>query len=87
MGVAVTVPPGATEKSVGGLYTSRMEYDVNQNLVYLGRAKIGSLTSATVWQIRKFTYDVNNNPVSIIWANGSKQYNVAWDNRASLSYS
>jgi hypothetical protein len=79
--------PKATEKTVAGEYTVRFEYDVSQNLVYLGRARIGSAQAAAVWQIRKFTgYDVNGNPTALLWADGDKNYDNVWDSRGGLTY-
>jgi YD repeat-containing protein len=86
MSLGTSIPP-ATEKTVAGEYTVRMEYDISQNLIYLGRARISSATSGAVWQIRKFTYDVNNNPTAILWADGNKKYDNIWDNRGALAYS
>lgn len=57
------------------------------NLVYMGLAKTGSLTSDAVWQIRKFTYDGSGNLLTMLYANGNPDYSNVWDNRASLSYS
>jgi len=78
--------PKATEYTVAGLYTTRLEFDINNNPIYIGRAAISSLTSAAVWQIRKIDFDVSNNPLSIKWADGDDNYDNVWDNRAALTY-
>lgn len=68
-------------------YTELFDYVGGTNVIYLGAANPGSLSSAAVWQIRKYTYDVNNNVTSIQYASGSGSFNQVWDNRASLIYS
>ena len=51
---------------------------------YVGYAPVGSLTSASAWQIQKLD---TSNGVAITYANGSSNYDQIWDNRASLSFS
>lgn len=53
-------------------------------VTYVGKAPIGSLTSAAVWQIMKID---ETSGLAITWANGTNEMNNVWDNRASLSYS
>ena len=85
MANAASMRPIATESHDN--YISKMAYDANNNLEYLGKAAIGSATSAAVWQIKKFTYDVSNNLTGILWANGNESFANIWDNYATLSYS
>ena len=54
------------------------------NIEYIGKAPIGSLTSAEVWQIKKI--DITTGTV-ITWADGDDSFNNEFDNRESLSYS
>jgi hypothetical protein len=54
------------------------------NVVYIGRAEIGSLTSDAVWQIRKI--DITGE-ISITWADGNDSFDKIWDNRTILTYS
>jgi YD repeat-containing protein len=77
----------ATEATLAGEYDSKGDYDGSGNLIYYGRAAIGSATSSAVWAIRKLTYDVSGNLLTIQWANGNANYVNVWDNRASYSYS
>lgn len=65
----------------------RIEYDNNENPLYIGEAKSGIATSATGWRIKKITYDSNNNPIQIDWADGNTNMDNVWDGRASYSYS
>jgi len=51
---------------------------------YIGKAPIGSLTSAEVWQIKKVNITTGT---VITWADGDDSYNNEFDNRESLSYS
>ena len=41
-------------------YTTKIEYDANNNPIYIGDAIPSSLTTAAVWRIKKLTYDINN---------------------------
>jgi len=68
-------------------YLVKMDYDANNNLIFLGDAIPGSVTSAAVWRIRKMTYDANNNITDIEWADGNSEFDNAWDDRTTLSYS
>lgn len=59
--------------------------EVDATLTYLGVAKVGTLTSAARWQIKKIAKTGN---VSLFqFADGDERYDNVWDNRASLTYS
>ncbi len=63
-----------------------VDYTTGTNPIYIGRSRPGALKSATDWQIRKLTYDSNNNVTDIKFADGTNDYNKIWDNRASYTY-
>lgn len=68
------------------------ENDENGNCIYLGRAKVGSSTSALVWQISFQTYDANGSLTAKLWPVNtvgaeSTEYEFSWDNRASYTFS
>ena len=65
--------------------TQRLDYDVNGNLIYAGKAEVGSATSAAVWKVQELTYDGSNQLTSVLHA-GAGLYAHVWDDRASLSY-
>ena len=82
----------ATETSVAAIKTNTDFYSVKldwdgTNPIYFGKAPTGSSTSASAWQIKKLSFDIDGNLTSIQYANGSTAFNTAWDDRASLSYS
>jgi hypothetical protein len=52
--------------------------------IYKGYAAAGSLTSAAVWAIEKIVS--NHDVTSYLWANGDKNFDKVWDNRATLIY-
>lgn len=56
------------------------------NAEYIGKAASGSLTSSSVWSIKKNSYDVDNKPISVLWANGVGSQDLIWDNRARYIY-
>jgi hypothetical protein len=62
----------------------RVDDTTTANVTYVGYAVIGSLSSASVWKIKKID---TTSGVVITWADGDSSYNNIWDNRASLSYS
>jgi YD repeat-containing protein len=68
-------------------YSVEIDYVSGTDPIYIGRANPGSLPSASAWQICKLTYDGSGNPLSILFANGSRAFDQVWDSRASLSYS
>ena len=66
-------------------YTILIEY-IGNNPIYIGEAVSGSLSSTTVWRIKKITYSVNN-PTKIEWANGTTNFDKEYDERATYTYS
>lgn len=66
--------------------TLRIEYDGNNNPIYIGIATPGTDTASNFWQVRKLTFDGNNNVTSIIYGGGSPNFDQVWDNRTSLTY-
>lgn len=83
----VQVPVVAANVFALPSHTTALEFDVNDNPLYIGLAKQGSAKSAAKWQIRKLTWDVSDNPTDIQYANGVTDFNQVWNDRASLSYS
>ncbi len=70
----------------------RATYDVNNNVIYLGRAKVGTPTSDTKWQLSFHTWDGNNNMTSRTWpqnaeGNATNEYEFSWDLRATYTFS
>ena len=67
-------------------YSLALDYDATGNLIYFGRAEKGALQSAAVWAINRLDYDVNDNLISILWADGNGSFDNVWNNRTVLSY-
>lgn len=65
----------------------KVDYDVNNNPIYLGWAAPGSSDGANVWRLAKNTFDVSNNFVSKTFPSGSPSFTFSWTNRASYTYS
>ena len=59
----------------------RMDDTSTAGALYVGKAAIGTATSAAKWQIQKVT------DTGITWAAGTSAFTNVWDNRAGLSYS
>ena len=58
---------------------------VGGDLIYLGEAPPGSLSSDGKWRIRKFVY-VANNLTEVQWADGDGNFDKVWDDRATYTY-
>lgn len=68
-------------------YATRYDQDAaTPTFAYLGKAQVGTATSAATWQIQKLTFGTDGD-VTITWADGNASFDNIWDNRASLSYS
>jgi len=68
------------------------ENDASGNCIYLGRAKVGSLTDDPVWQISYHTYDGNDALTAKLWPvnsgqAGSTDDDFIWDDRHTYTYS
>lgn len=57
--------------------------DDGATYLYVGKAAIGTATSAASWQICRITQA----DTTVVWADGDASFNNVWDDRASLSYS
>lgn len=75
----------AALKVTSPLYSKRYEV-VDTTTSYLGEATVGSSTSSPVWRIQKLTFGADGD-LTILFANGSTEFNQVWADRASLSYS
>lgn len=77
-------PDGTLKRKVSPLLTTRID-EADSNTIYIGKAKIGALTSDAVWQIKKISTSATI--TSILWADGNDAFDNVWDNRVSLNYS
>ncbi len=57
--------------------------DSSDPIIYIGKAPVGSATSAAVWQIAKL--DTSSGLIKT-WADGSSLFNQIWEDRAVLTY-
>ena len=58
--------------------------EVDTSTTYIGEAEPGSLTSNSVWRIKRI---IETGPDSeITWADGDSDFDNIWDNRLSLTY-
>ena len=63
------------------------DYDGSNNLIFMGRTVGGKAKDENEWLIKKFIYDVNNNLLDILWANGNGCFDKTWDDRLTFEYS
>lgn len=62
----------------------RLDDSSTANVTYIGKAAIGTATSAASWQIFKLD---ESSGLSITWADGDANFNNIWNNRTGLTYS
>jgi len=63
-----------------------VEYDANNNAVYVGESNPGTAVSDASWRIRKLFYDISGNVNYIKWAEGSAEFSFSWDDRSTYTY-
>lgn len=69
----------------GSSLAVRLDDTTTADVTYIGKAAIGSTTSAAVWQIAKL--DTATGLIKT-WADGDASFNNVWDNRATtVTYS
>ena len=62
-----------------------LQVDTEGTTTYLGYADPGTLTSASLWAIKRVIE--TGNDVSITWADGNNNFDNIWDDRLTLTYS
>lgn len=67
-------------------FDQKIEYDVSNNPIYVGRTFPNVQTSTASWQIYRMKYDSNNNMTDLRWADGNDKFDKIWDNRATYTY-
>lgn len=70
----------------------RIEYDGNNNPIYVGRAIVGTLDGEEKWQIAFNEFDANNNLTSTTWPQNASgkadaSYIFEWDERGNYTFS
>jgi hypothetical protein len=70
----------------------RAQNDANGNVIYLGRARVGTLDGEVKWQISFHAYDANDSLTSQTWpqndeGSASSEYEFEWDERTSYIFS
>lgn len=68
-----------------GNFTVLIEYSAN-NPLYIGKARPGTSTSESLWQVQRLTY-TSNNMTAREWAEADAGFIHAWTGRAGFSYS
>ena len=73
-------------------YTELFDYNSDGRMIYRGWAHPGSddQQDEAVWIIQKFFYkstQMGTQVSAVVWADGNKNPDNIWDDRASLTYS
>ena len=75
-----------TSEIVNATHTLALDYDIQGNLIYFGKADRGSSKAAAVWQLMQLSYDSSSQLTDIRWADGNHLFDNVWDARVTLSY-
>lgn len=67
-------------------HTFLLYYNVSDSLEYICKAKFGAQSYDPVWQISKLSYDVNDNLISVRYANNIANFDKVVDDRATYQY-
>lgn len=70
-----------------GKYQIKLVYDGSGNLIYIGKAMSGKLTSEEAWQIMQLSYTVGGDLETVQFANGSPAFIFIMDNAATYTFS
>lgn len=54
---------------------------------YVGYATPGTATNVAMWRIARISYDANDKPIEVLYADGNEAFDNTWDLRATLAYS
>lgn len=77
--------PNVIPRNPDGIYDGDLRvlvrYDVTDTTIYVGRATLGTATSASAWTIKR-TILVAGNPTVTQWTSQT----AVWDDRASATY-
>lgn len=65
------------------IYTTRIDESTSE-LIYIGKATVGSLENNAVWKIERIDY--LNSVMRTMLADGDAEFNNVWSNRGLLSY-
>ncbi len=66
----------------------QIDYSGGTAAIYIGETLIGlgALTTSPCWRIKKLTYDVNGNVLTVLWSPLANQFGDIWANRSTLTY-
>lgn len=80
----VTTDRGAVATTGAALHTQIKLNSGNTNIQYIGKAPMGSATSAATWQVSRL--DTTGSELVKTWADGNSSYDNVFDNRESIMY-
>jgi len=65
-------------------WTTKIEWS-GSTPIYVGKARAGTLTSESYWQIMKITWS-GSTPTDVQWADSVTTFTKEWDERSSYTY-
>jgi len=76
-----------TSEVVYAGFTTALDYDINGNLIYLGKANKSASKAGASWSIMRLTYDASSQLTDIQWTDGNGLLDNVWNDRVTLTYS
>lgn len=73
--------------SIGAIHKMLLTYDDDDNVVYIGLAKAGTAEDEEEWQIKRMSYDGDDNLIAVEFASGVISFTHVWDDRTTYAYS
>ena len=66
----------------------RIIFNDQNRIEYIGETlpQYQSMTSSSVWRIKKFIYNEKGLLIAVLWANGNDGFVHAWDRRELYTY-
>ena len=64
----------------------KIEYDSNNNPVYIGKAEAGTKDTQAKWQIKRLIWDSSGNCIAIEYAEGDVSFSYIWRQRTNYTY-
>ncbi len=82
----MNINPNIISRNPEGLYDGDLRilqrYDIQDDVIYVGRAHTATATSSAAWTIKRTTL-VDGNPTVTQWSSAT----AIWDNRVTETYS
>jgi hypothetical protein len=80
-----SIESGVSIQTSGSVEYAQIVDEASSTITYIGSAIASSLTSESVWKIKRI--EISGTLTIITWADGNTNFDNVWNNRATLEYS